>query len=84
MHENADSYHIFVALCSHLLYKRALLQEDLIRFLLYLPAIFELNFPQKVGYYLAQRHSCTLPPDYFAKKAVKAEAVKNMHQEKKI
>ena len=33
----------------------------------------------KVGYYLARRQSCTLPPDYFAKKAAaKAEATKNM------
>jgi len=31
MHQNADSYRVFAALCSRSLYKRALLQEDPVR-----------------------------------------------------
>ena len=29
----------------------------------------DFNFPSQVGYYFSKRSQCTLPPDYFAKKA---------------
>lgn len=56
MHQNADSYRVFAALCARSLYKRALESDD------------------PVNYYLAKRSQCSLPPDYFAKKAAAKKA----------